>query len=66
MSMSTISLCGKWCVDYISNEQFKGETMPEFSVEEGGYSESVTVVDVPGYWEDMLDRILANLENSVS
>ncbi len=56
MSMNTISLCGKWCVDYISNEQFKGETMPEFFVEEGGYSESVTVVDVPGYWEDMLDR----------
>ncbi len=49
------SLNGKWIVDYISEKPYEGETEPVF--DRSIYNaDCITVGEVPGYFEDQLDR----------
>ena len=50
-----ISLNGKWYIDYISNTPYTSEVCPDFTYI-GGKNDSVTIVNVPGYFEDMIDE----------
>ncbi len=55
----SINLNGKWLLDYLSSEPYSNETEPKFFIAETGEAEMdaycVTEVDVPSYFEDMLD-----------
>ncbi len=57
MKQNVISLNGSWLVDYISNEPYISENEPCLGTpaELRDNKEAVTVVPVPGYWEDMGD-----------
>lgn len=55
--MTNINLNGKWEIDYLSDLPYTSECEPEWQgIPDGQTVASVTPVNVPGYWEDMLDE----------
>ena len=50
----TYSLNGTWYIDYLSNEPYTSEAMPSFQTNAKGFSDSVTEISVPSYFEDNL------------
>lgn len=50
----TISLNGTWLIDYLSNAPYAHTVEPEILLSPS--KESATPCNVPGYWEDMLER----------